>query len=130
MRHYSGIEINIHNALVRNKGHLNCPLIMKESYKEFLKIGLYCAKHDHYIKWLSYDEREYLIDNGIQLVVQPYGGNDHAHGLFDYYRDLKKTVKVKNLRTGKRTEILESYHNDLYRDPSLQTYWDNIDKYT
>ena len=127
MKHYTTVEVGIHNALVSNKEHLNCPLVMKESYLERGKIGLYCAIHDHYLKWVSDEEITYLRENGIKSVEYPYGGT--VEDAFDHFSKFKKTVTVTNLLTGKKVKILASQKDDLYRDPSRSSYWININKY-
>ena len=128
MKHYTAAEVGIHNALVSNKKHLNCPLIMKEAYLEPGKIGLYCAIHDHYLKWVSEDEIAYLKENRVNLVEYPPG--ETCTNLFDSFSSrLKKTVTVTNLLTGKKVKILKSQKGDLYRDPSRSSYWINVNKY-
>jgi hypothetical protein len=127
MRHYTTAEVGIHNALGRNMEHVNCPLIMKEAYLERGKIGLYCAIHDHYLKWVSDEELPYLLEHGIKLVEYPFGGT--FEDTFDHFSKFKKTVTVTNLLTGKKVKILKSQKGDLYRDPSRSSYWINVNKY-
>lgn len=107
---------------------MNCNLVIRESHKDIGRLGLYCADHDHYFKWLSDDECRFLNDNGIQTVKYC-----DSFAFYDpcrlYLRKTKLLVKVKNYRTDKKVEIYEFFQGVGDRDPSLKSYWDNIDLY-
>lgn len=121
---YSTTEIGIHNILVRNKEHMNCALVIRESHKDYGRLGLFCADHDHYFKWLSEDEIIFLHSNGI-LTVKYRNINDWYD--LGYLKNQKQLVTVINRRSGKKVEIYREYLGESDRDPSLKSYWDNID---
>jgi hypothetical protein len=133
----NGVETDVYNTLLRNKEHSNCSLILKTSYKDAYNYALYCADHDFFLRWVSYDDFDGYAKLGIYKVEYP--DNDNYLGAsilpsnswaFNGYTPsglLKgKTIKVTNYKTGKKTEIWVAFKDNPFRDPSLPSYWESV----
>lgn len=133
------VEINVHNALTRNKEHVNCSLILKASYKNAYNYALYCSDHDHFLCWASYDDFNDYKKLGVNKVE--YTDSDNYLGAciipsnnwaFEGHTSSgltkTKTTKVTNYKTGKKTEIWVAFKGNKQRDPSMPEYWKFIEK--
>jgi hypothetical protein len=134
-----GVEIDVYKTLLRNKEHTNCSLIIKSSYKTAYNYALYCADHDFFLRWVSYDDFDSYAKLGIKKVEYP--DNDNYFGAvlipdnnwaFSGYTpsglSKEKTIKVTNFKTGKKTDIWVVFKDNPFRDPSMAEYWDFVAK--
>lgn len=135
----NGVESDIYNTLLRNKEHANCSLILKTSYNEPHRYALYCADHDFFLRWVSYDDFDDYAKLGINKVEYP--DNDRYLGVsiipenrwaFSGHTPSglakEKTIKVTNYKTGKKTDIWVAFKDNPFRDPSMASYWDFVAK--
>ena len=135
----NGVESDIYNTLLRNKEHANCSLILKTSYNEPHRYALYCADHDFFLRWVSYDDFDAYAKLGINKVEYP--DNDRYLGVsiipenrwaFSGHTPSglakEKTIKVTNYKTGKKTDIWVAFKDNPFRDPSMASYWDFVAK--
>jgi hypothetical protein len=118
-------EKGLYNALLHSPKHCDCPLIVKSGYAT-QQYGLYCLKHDTWIKWLSeHDEQEYpKIGLGFVEYTIPVPYDPYAHDGLS-----ARTVQVKNLRKNKQTKLWMSFLGNPERDPSMPEYWKFIDSF-
>jgi hypothetical protein len=130
----SELELFILNTLNRNKDHLNCRLIIKDSYGGIDRHNaLYCADHDCFLTWIKQDsyEPQHTLEKyefmGINTVTYPKD-NTFERMLEESMLGSKKLkmVSVVNFKTGKKTKIWLGYKGNPFRDPSMPEYWDFI----
>jgi|688.fasta_scaffold606651_2 hypothetical protein len=133
----SEIELFILNTLQKNKEHLNCRLIIKETYCDWLhRPAIYCADHDRFLSWVK-DDSYYPLHTlehyeilGINAVEYPEDDTKERirkeHG---YGHSKLKGITVKNYRAGHKTRIWHGYKGNPYRDPSMPEYWDFIETF-
>lgn len=131
-------ELFIFKALHTHKEHLNCRLVIKETYCDrYGTPALYCVDHDHFITWMKSVNEYYPLEFsserleilGINNVIYP---NDGSHDrMIDEtgYGNKIKTTTITNFRTGKKTKIWIGYKGNPYRDPSMSEYWDFIESF-
>ena len=136
------IESSVYNILNRNKEHVNCPLIIKTSYKTLYRRALYCAEHDFFLTWVNenhYDEYKKLGINHVEYPDDNYyfsllhqtnsKNNNWAVKNLLTMGDPEITTKVKNYRNGKKVDLWVAFKGDPYRDPSMPEYWKFIEKF-
>lgn len=131
-------ELFIFNALTTHREHINCRLVVKQTYCDrWCRNALYCADHDHFITWMK-EEDGYTVDHtterleilGISTVIYPNDGSrERIINETSYSGGKIKTTTVKNFRTSKKTKIWTGYKGNPYRDPSMPEYWDFIESF-
>ena len=142
---WKNLEIDLYNRLNRNRTHSQCDLIIKQPYKLFYHYALYCTNHDFFMGWIKYDDIDGYKKIGINTVIYAEDGINQTLDNLDLplalkdhwaYEDMPnwsyripKTVKVNNLRSGKKTDLWVAYVNDTQHDPSMPEYWKFIDSF-
>jgi hypothetical protein len=61
---------SIATATGRNPRHLNCGLVLRPAPEPHF-LGLYCAEHNHWYMWCSPDQSEWLIAQGVRVIMNP-----------------------------------------------------------
>ncbi len=139
MNTWNGAELDLYNRLIRNPGHTHCDFIIKSSYKDASTIALYCLTHDFFLGWVSYDhifQYQRLGINKVKYTDGDYFGVSLVPSNSWAYKGrtpcgFKKpdTIKVKNLRSGKKTDLWVGFEGNNQRDPSMPEYWKFIDSF-
>ncbi len=138
MRTWSCTALDLYNRLHRNPSHANCDLVIKTSYKSDCFYALYCTNHDFFMGWISEDDFDWYQKSGVNVVSYPdkdeynFYSADRPLCSFDqrfYDFTTPKTVKVKNLRSGKKVDLWIPLKGQPFRDPSMPEYWKFIDSF-
>ena len=125
------VEMDLYNLSNNHPEHSSCSLVIKRGYKITSPYGLYCIEHDRFMKWIGDEESPDYAKYGIKTVVSPddLGQTNMMKLMSNFATSNDKSVKVKNLRSGKSIEIWKPFVGSRYHDPSIAEYWKFIDSF-